>query len=153
MARFNASELREYVQVHRGLNEVGPEHISPSRLGVHWTTDRGVASDFANYGVYMEANDEDNFMSAYSAEDSHGTVLTGKIHVSDIINPHDPNYNFLRQKLGIFYPGHRERELTLRPEATVKDVAAHHYENGKLVRSVFLGDRKTYPDSYVKGLI
>lgn len=153
MARFNREELREYVQVHRGLHEVSPELISSNHTGVHWTADRGVASDFANYGVYMEANDADNFMSAYSAEDSHGTVLTGKVHVSDVIAPHDPNYNLLRQKLGIFYPGHREKELTLRPDATVKDVAAHHYENGKLVKSVFLGDRTTYPHSYVKGLI
>ena len=168
MARFNREELREYVQVHRGLHEVGPEHISPSRLGIHWTTDRKVASDFANYGAfgggglegdyYANAISPATFMDAakyddFSADESHGTILTGKVHESDVLDPYDRSYNLLRQQLGVFDPGSSEKELTLRPEATVKDVAAHHYENGKLVRSVFIGDRKTYPDSYVKGLI
>lgn len=86
--------------VHRGLRAEKPEQP----LGMHWTDDPDVAHHFAEPGVWGDKN----------------TVVNAHVNQGDIVDPYSREGKKMAKKHSIFKPEDAEREVTVRPGATVK---------------------------------
>ncbi len=96
---------KQFVHVLRGLKRVEPGDINYGRLGVHWTTDYGVADYFA-YG--------------------NGSIIEGLVNRRHLITPEHPDWQRISDTLGIFGPQSKEFEQTVHPGAPIKIKKVHH---------------------------
>jgi hypothetical protein len=71
---------------------------------MHWTDDPDVAHLFAEPGVWGDKN----------------TVVNAHVNQEDIVDPYSREGKKMAKKHSIFKPEDAEREVTVRPGATVK---------------------------------
>lgn len=118
----------QFVRLYRGLHRTSPEGIEnqPTDIGSHWTSQEGIAYDFAtirNFGD-QQFRDDDYTLTG------KGTIVEALVHKRNIIDPNSKEWN--RTWSGsVFEPTHPEKETTVRPGAPVHIQRFHHVDDSK----------------------
>ena len=86
--------------IHRGIRSEKPEQP----LGMHWSDDEVVAHLFADPGEWGDKN----------------TVINAHVNQKDVVDPYSREGKRVAKEHAIFKPENAEREVTVRPGATVK---------------------------------
>lgn len=86
--------------IHRGIRSEKPEQP----LGMHWSDDEAVAHLFADPGEWGDKN----------------TVINAHVNQKDVVDPYSREGKRVAKEHAIFKPENAEREVTVRPGATVK---------------------------------
>lgn len=103
-ARDNLSSALFTVPVYRGLQGT---HNVKTPLGMHWSSKSSVASNFSELSIPRLPGDV-----------TRSTVLVGKIHPAAVIDPKTKEGRKAVSEHAI-WPGSNEKEVTVRPGATV----------------------------------
>lgn len=109
---------KQWVRLYRGLANTTPENVDTRGIGPHWTTDAGVAYNFAtNRDVEgYPLGDSDSEFEGLPAE---GTVVEALIHRRHIVDPESEEGQHWQNWSGVLGPEHPEQEKTIRGQATV----------------------------------
>ena len=115
----------QFVTLYRGMTE-HPDDVNYSRLGEHWTTDLGVAKDFAT---------PLSFKGAHDPSKGHGTIFQATVHPSEIIQPNTEEWKQrgggdYESGVGIYDYSHHEQERTLRWQSRVEMDRVMHFHKG-----------------------
>lgn len=126
MSALNVNQFKDHVKVFRGLYETTPESLKQDNLGMHWTSRKKTAEDIS-HGFYAADENADQ-----SDMPNHSTILEGYVHKNDVVKRGTLEHNKLAEEHEIYY-GHvgNEREVTVRPGATVHLTRVHHYDHTK----------------------
>jgi len=63
---LSPNQFKDHIEVFRGLHNVAPHEVNMNELGMHWSKNPNVATEFA----YPEE----------AGEGHHGTVVSGLVH-------------------------------------------------------------------------
>jgi hypothetical protein len=91
--------------------------VNTSKLGTHWTTDKGVAEDFATF-------DTEGYQGP-------GTIVTAAVHRRHIVGGNERKN--LRASHDVFGSDHREKEHPVRAGAVVHVQGVEHYDGNEAV--------------------
>ena len=103
-AQDNLSASLFTVPVYRGLQG---SHKVEKPLGIHWSSNPQVATNFSELNIPRLPGDT-----------TKSILLAGKVHPAAIINPKSKEGRKVVAERQI-WPGSNEKELTIRPGATV----------------------------------
>lgn len=139
----------ESIRLHRGLNSLKTEdlHLSADdhpgasqaftynsgrgAPGIHWTDDKQIAENFAKWQTGRPQ---------YTSPSTHATVLSGDVHPDDVLGPHTPGWESLKEVYDIFDRDSHEREHTLPVKPTIKNLSATQFKKGVPYKHTYLGN-------------
>lgn len=113
--------MSELVTIYRGVN-AHPDDMDTDYIGIHWTSDKFVARDYALHGGNQRPLNR------------HGTIIKAVVEKEHIVVPLSDEWKSMGGGPHIFEPEHPEREITIRPGSPVKVERLAHFEERKKVR-------------------
>ena len=113
---LNINQSGRFVTLYRGLGGVSPDTVDVHQLGMHWTPNYDVASNYANVDI----------------EGDEGTLIEAKIHKRHIIPENSEEWEKAAGRSGVFSKdeagwGSWEQEHTIRSGAPVHVTQMTHF--------------------------
>jgi hypothetical protein len=96
---------QQFVRVFRGLAGVEPDQVDYEKLGMHWSANAHVASDFTQ---------------------GQGSIIEGKVNKQHLMTPDHPDWKEFQVRYQVFGPNSKEREHTVLSGSPVDITQVHH---------------------------
>jgi len=118
MSNLNETQFKDHIRVFRGVAGVTPETFSSEEAGIHWSTDKSVATRFAN----------PDFRLNQGIDSDEGTVVEGRVHKDHVVQPGTEEHDHLASEhmIGEEYNSAHEKEVTIRRGAPIQAVKSTH---------------------------
>lgn len=102
----NNADFQDQVMLHRGLGEASFDTTDFSGVGIHWTSKKGIAGNFATMGNREEGEEG-------------GVVLHASVHPDHIVKRGTPEHDEYAKTHDIYEEDDPEAEVTVRKGAPI----------------------------------